>query len=156
MPTAASPLPAAGKISLSDCAALGLDGGELAARRAQDGALVQHGMAAGIGVHDAPGLVDQEHAGAEAVEGIGEGRGLGSLEIDRPADQHRAADVRDDEPHALARLVVDQAVALVAEDAEHGGARRRLVEHGADEVHQPLRPRPLLVEARLEELRRRA
>ena len=116
---------------------------------------MQHGVAAGIGVNDAAVRVDQEHAGAEAVERIGEGRRFGGLEVDRPADQHRAADVRHDEPHAPARLVVDDAVALVPEDAEHGGARRRLVEHGADEVDQALRPRPFLVEAGLDELRRR-
>ena len=41
-----------------------------------------------------------------------------------PADQHRAANMRDDEPHAPARLVVDEAIPLVPEDAEQGSARR--------------------------------
>ena len=38
------------------------------------------------------------------------------------ADQHRAANVRDDEAHALAHLVVDDAIPLVAKDAEEGDA----------------------------------
>ena len=69
-----------------------------------------------------PAGVDQEQAGADAVEGIGECGRFGGLEIDQLADQHRAANVRDDQAHAPAHLVVDDAIPLVTEDAEKGDA----------------------------------
>ena len=109
-------------------------------------------MPARIGVNDAPARIDQQHAGADAVEGVGEGCGLGCLQADHPPDQHRTADVRDDETHAVACLVVDQAIPLVAENREQDCACAGFVERGGDVVHQPLRPHPLLVEARRQEL----
>ena len=97
-------------------------GGELSARRAQQGALGQQRMPARIGVDNASTCIDEEHAGADAVEGVGESCGLGGLQVDHPADQHGAADVWNDEAHAPAHLVVDPTIPLVPEDTR---ARRR-------------------------------
>lgn len=49
---------------------------------------------------------------------------FGGLAIDQPADQHRAANVRDDEAHLQAHLVIHDAIPLIAKDAEEGNARR--------------------------------
>ncbi|HEX6610851.1 MAG TPA: hypothetical protein VF051_08745, partial [Hyphomicrobiaceae bacterium] len=84
-------------------------------------------------MNDAAGLVDEEHAGGQPIQDIGKCCGFGGLEIDRPADMHRAAKVGNDEAHALTRSIIDNAMALVPKNAKHGGTRRRLVEHGADE-----------------------
>ena len=116
---------------------------------------MQHGMAAGIGVNDATCCVDEEQPSAETIERIGECCGFRGLEVDHAANQHCTAYVRHDEPHSLTRLIVDETVALVPEDTEHGGARRRFVERGANEIHQALRARPLLVYAGFERTRRR-
>jgi len=75
----------------------------------------------------------------------------GLLQVDDLGDEYGAPDMGNQQPHALARRVVDQAMPLVAKHAEHGGAGRRLLEGGADEVDKALRLRPFAVEARLEE-----
>ena len=108
--------------------------GEFSAGRVQEAALGQQRVAARIGVDDAPTRIDEQHAGADAVERVGEGRYFGSLQADHPANQHGAADVRNDEAHAPAHRVVDPTVPLVPEDAEHGGACRRLVERNIQDV----------------------
>ena len=127
-------------------------GGELSPSPTQEGPFGQQRVPARIGVHDAPAPVDEEHPGTESIEGIGEARGLGGLRVNYPADQHRAAKVRGDEPGAAACLFVGKAVALVAKDYENRKARHRLVEHGAYAVNEALRPQPLLVEAGFQKL----
>jgi hypothetical protein len=109
-------------------------------------------MAGRIGVNDPAPRVDQEHAGTDRVERIGERRGFRSLQVDDFADEYRTPDMRDDQPHPPPRLVVHKPVALVPEHAERGDAGERLVQDGADEIHQALGRGPFLVEAGLEEL----
>ena len=46
----------------------------------------------------------------------------------------------------MTRFVIDEAVALVAEDPEHGHACCRPVENGADEVDEALGPSPFPIE----------
>ena len=96
--------------------------------------------------------VDQEHAGTDAVEGIGECRRFRGLALHRRADQHRAAHMRSDEPHAPAHLIVGNALPLITKHAEERDARRRFLERDPQMVHQALRPRPLPIVARLQEL----
>jgi len=100
----------------------------------QHGALVQQRLTAGIGVDDPPVRVDQEHAGADAVEGIGQCRGFGGLAAHRRADRHGATHVRSDETHPLAHLVVDETLPLITKDAEEGNARARFFERNAQMV----------------------
>ena len=103
-------------------------------------------------MHHATVRVDQEHPGGEAVENLVQRGGLGLTEIDDPADQHGAPDMRRDEPHPLPRSGIDNAVIAVAKDAEHGHARRRPVEDAADEIDESLRLGPFPIEPRLEKL----
>ena len=154
-PTAASP-PSADREGLVQLLiGIGRYGGDPAAAIAQHGPLVQHGLAAGIGVDDLPVRVDEKHAGADAVEGIGECRGLGGLELDRPGDQHRAANMRHDLPHAPVHVVVDETLPLLPKNPEQCGAGGGFVEHRGPEVYQALRPSPFLTEARPLKLVRR-
>jgi hypothetical protein len=101
---------------------------------------------------DASARVEQKHAGAELVESIGQCRGFRGLAFHGRADQHRAAQVRSDQTHALAHLVVGYAIPFLTEDAEEGHARRRFLADGPCKVHQVPRRRPLLVEASIDEL----
>jgi hypothetical protein len=87
-------------------------------------------VAGGVGMDHARARVDEEHAGAETVERIGECRHLDRLEIDHLADQHGAAQVRREQPQAPARVVVGNAIAFMAEDHEGGDAGRRSLERG--------------------------
>ena len=82
----------------------------------------------------------------ETVERIGECRRLDRLEIDHLADQHGAAQVGRQQPQALARVVVGNAIAFMTEDHEAGDAGRRSLERREDIVDPALRPRPFLVE----------
>ena len=125
--------------------------GEPPTREAQEVGGGQDGVAGRIGMDDAANRIDQEHAGRDTVERIGEGCSFRGLEIDRLADQNGAPDMRNDESHAPARIVVDEAVALVTKDAEHCDAGRGLLQHGCDEVHQARRLRPFAIESGLEE-----
>ena len=84
--------------------------------------------------------IDQEHGGADAVDAVGEAVGFGCFEIDYLADEHRAAQVWNDKPHALAHLLVNPTIPRVPENTVHGGARRSLVERNIQDVHQALRP----------------
>jgi hypothetical protein len=106
----------------------------------------------GVRVDDPPIGIDQEHAGAESIERVGECGGFRRLEIDDPADQHGPAKVRDEQPHALARRVVGKPVALVPEDDMAGLCRRRPLQNDMDIVDPALRLDPLLVQAGFEEL----
>jgi hypothetical protein len=83
---------------------------------------------------------------------VGKGRGFGGLQIDDLADQHRSAQMRDDEPHAVACFVINSAVTLMTKDSEQCHARGRLLQHPRQPVYDALRPEPLLVKTRLKEL----
>ena len=102
-------------------------------------------------MNEASVRVDQIHARAEPIEGIDEGRDFAGLELEHPADQDGAADVRRDQSHLPARPLIDQAVSLVAEHAEDGRADGRPVENRADEIDEALGPRPLAVQFGLPE-----
>src|SRR4029077_1018474 len=67
------------------------------------------------------------------------------------SDERRAANVWNDEPHTSLRLVVDGPIALVTKDNKTYGGRRRPFKNRVHRIHQPLRPAPLLIEARLQE-----
>ena len=56
-----------------------------------------------------------------------------------------------DEPHAPARFVVGNAVALMAEHTEHGDTCHRLVEGRSNEINQPLGLGPFEVKPALHE-----
>jgi hypothetical protein len=102
-------------------------------------------------VNDACIRIDQDHAGGKAVECIGEGCGLGSLQIDHPADQRRAANMRNEEACSPTHFIVHHAVAQVAKDDERSNARDRFFEHDIDAIDKTQRLRPFPVEARCNE-----
>src|SRR5882757_9243720 len=112
----------------------------------QDVARIENGLAGGIGVDDTPARIDETQAGVKPIERIDECPGLRSPEIEHPGNHDRAANVRSDQPHAMTRFVIDEAVALMAEHPEHGHACCRSVEGGTDEVDQALRPSPFLID----------
>ncbi|MEP6836594.1 MAG: hypothetical protein ABJA75_00965 [Bradyrhizobium sp.] len=95
--------------------------------------------------------IDQVHARTKPIERVDEGRDFGSLELEHPADQDGTPDMRRDQPHLPARMVVDGAVALVAEDSEYGRADRGPVDDRADEVDEALRFGPLAIQFTLGE-----
>src|ERR1700736_3395730 len=78
--------------------------------RGEEIASGENDVTGGIGVDDASDRIDNAYPRAEAIEGVGEARGLPSLEIEKSADQHRPANVRNDETHALAHFIVDNAL----------------------------------------------
>ena len=84
---------------------------------------------------------------AQTVEHVRECRGLGLLEIDGLADEHRAAHVRAQRAPGAAHRVVDHAARVITRHAEIRTAARRLVEHRDRDVDPTLRPSPLPVEA---------
>ncbi len=102
-------------------------------------------------MNDTPALIDEIQAGVKPIERIGECPGLRNLQIEQSGNDDRAANVRNDQPHAMTRFVIDEAVALVAEDPEHGNAGGRFVENGADEVDKALGPSPFLIKSGLGE-----
>ncbi len=77
--------------------------------RAQDFSVRQEEMAGGIGVHNAPASVDEDHRGAKTVECLREHCRFGLFDVDDLSDEHRAPDVRNQQPHASARLLIDHA-----------------------------------------------
>ena len=87
----------------------------------------------------------------ETIEGLSERRRLHLVEIDHLADQHRATQVRRDQPHEPVRGIVGKALAFVAEDDETGNAGRRFLERGNYIVEPALWLRPLLIEACIDE-----
>ena len=97
VPIAASPLARRRKQRLQGLVDLRIARDEPSAGHEKRIAGGENDMAGGVGVDDTSGCIDQADPGAEAVERIGEGRGLRGLEIDQPADQYRAADVRNDQ-----------------------------------------------------------
>jgi hypothetical protein len=103
-------------------------------------------------VDDASSRIDNAHPRAEAIERLGEARGIRLPEIDKSADEHRAADMRNDEAHAPARFIVDKTVGFAAKHPEQRHAGRRFIEHRRYGIHQALRARPLLIKPRFQEL----
>lgn len=118
--------------------------GKPSAARPQDVARREHGVAGGVGVHNAADGIHEQHAGADAVESVGERIGLGGLEVDDLADQNGAANMGDDQAQAPAHVVIDDAVALVPEDDQCSGAGHGLFEDDVGTVDQTLRLHPFL------------
>jgi len=92
--------------------------------RAQDVGLREYGKARGICMHDAAGRLNEQHARADAVEGVRKGGGFRRLLLDHLADKRGAANMRHDQSQASARLLVDEPVARMAKDHEGSAARR--------------------------------
>jgi hypothetical protein len=102
-------------------------------------------------MNQTPGRIDQIHAGTEPIERIDEVRDFRRLELEHSANQHGSPDMRRDQPHLPARLVVDDAVPFVAEDSENGGADGRPVDDRAQEIDQALGLGPLTIQFALGE-----
>ena len=98
-------------------------------------------------MHHAADAVDEDHAGAQAIEDIGEACSFGLPEIDGLADQIAAPDMRHDQRHPPAHFVVDHAARLVPHHAEKRATRRGFLDHRARHVDPAMRPRPLAVKA---------
>src|SRR5882724_9274815 len=113
----------------------------------QDVARIENGLPGGIGVNETSTRIDETQAGIKPIERIGECPGLRNPEIEHSGNHDRAANVRSDQPHAMARFIVGEAVALVAEDPKHRHAGCRSVENGAHEVDEALGPSPFLIES---------
>ena len=78
-------------------------------------------MSRGVGVNDAPARVDEDHRCSQTIESLGEHLRFVALKVDHLGDEHRALDMRRQEPHPAPRSFIDNAMPLVAEDAEHRG-----------------------------------
>jgi hypothetical protein len=113
----------------------------------QDVTRIENGMPRRIGMNDTSVRIDEIQAGFEPIERIGECPGLRNAQIEHSGNQNRAANVRSDQAHAMTRFVIDEAVALMAEDPEHDHAGCRSVEHDTDEVDKPLRPSPFPIKS---------
>ena len=110
-------------------------------------ARIENGLPGGIGVNETSTRIDETQAGIKPIERIGECPGLRNPEIEHSGNHDRAANVRSDQPHAMARFIVGEAVALVAEDPKHRHAGCRSVENGAHKVDEALGPSPFLIES---------
>ena len=119
---------------------------EAAADVAKDVARIENGLSGGIGVNNTPALIDETQAGVKPIERIGECPGLRDPEIEHSGNQDRPANVRRDQPHAMTRFVVDEAIALMAEHPEQSHACCRSVENGAHEVDKALGMSPFPIE----------
>src|SRR5260370_38015191 len=60
---------------------------------AQEVAGRENSMAGSVGMNDARVRVDEEHSGAQTVEGVGKSCGFRLVKIDYTGDQHRAANM---------------------------------------------------------------
>src|SRR5512138_187481 len=120
-----------------------LAGDQTPADETENVAFSEKRVAGGIGVNQAPVRINQIHAGAEPIERVDEGCDLRRLELEHPADQYRAPDMRRDQPHLPARLVVDDPDSLVPEHAEYRRTDRRSLDDGTEEIGQALRLGPL-------------
>jgi hypothetical protein len=92
---------------------LGIVCGKLFPSCTQKGALGEQRAAAGIGVDDAAACIEQQHARADPIEGVGQCRCFAGLQIDHIANQYRPTQMRRKKPHALARRLVSDAVSFV-------------------------------------------
>ena len=90
-------------------------------------------------------------AGAQAVHRLRQRCRLVLLEADDLGNHRRTPDVRRDQAHAPACLLIDNAVPLMPEHPEHRGLGGRLLQKDADEIDQPLRLCPFPIETGLEE-----
>jgi hypothetical protein len=93
------------------------------------------------------GRVDEEHAGSQRVQAVGELGCLHLVQIDHLADQEGAADMRGDELEAPTHLVVDEAVAQVPKLQRDSATCCRFFHDGEQAVGESLRSQPLLGEA---------
>jgi hypothetical protein len=77
------------------------------------------------------------HRGAKTIKHLRRHGGFRLLEVDDLGDENCTPNMGNQEPHASARFLVGQAVALMAEHAVHCGAGRRFFQGGADDVDKP-------------------
>src|ERR1700730_4480758 len=98
---------------------------------------------------NAAARIDEEHAGAEPVEGVRKCCRLGLSQIQHLGYEHRPAGMWRDELHATARLIVHEAIALMTKNGEHRDSRGRFFENGGCRVDPPLRICPFLLKAGL-------
>jgi OOP family OmpA-OmpF porin len=122
-----------------------------AAGGVQDTSVAQDHMRGGVGMQHLAIGIDEDHTGTHGVECLGERAGFDLLQVDNLGNHDGAPDVRRDQTHAPARVLIDDAVAPVAEHAKHRCLGRRLLQEDADELDQPLRFSPFAVEPRVEE-----
>ena len=89
--------------------------------------------------------IDEIHARAEPIERIGERRGFRSFELKHSSDQHGTSEMRSDQAHVPPRLLVDDAVSLMAEHSEYRSAYCSPVDEHAHEIDNALRLGPFTI-----------
>ena len=124
------PLGAERRVALPGCrkylaqylADLRITGNQASANDTQDVGGGENGLTGNIGVDEPSFGIDEIHARAEPIERIGERRGFRSFELKHSSDQHGTSEMRSDQTHVPPRLLVDDAVALMAEHSEYRSA----------------------------------
>ncbi len=96
--------------------------------------------------------IDEEHRRREPIDGVGKRRGLDAREIDDLADEDGTSEMRRQQREALARLAIDQPLALMTREGEHGHRQRRLLQRRLVGVDDALRLRPFVIDAAIQEL----
>src|SRR3974390_3239836 len=100
-----------------------------------------------IGVDDACISVDQKHRRRKSVERISQRRRLNLVQINNLANVYGAPEMRHQQPHASARLVVDHAIAMVPGHDDGSRASYRFIKDRIEGIAISLRLRPLLVKS---------
>ncbi len=95
-----------GESLAQDPIGVAVGGGQPAADVGQGVAVGQQRAEGGIDMNDAAVGIDQAYSGAQAIQRVGEGRGLRGFQIDHPAQLHGTAKVWRDRAHAPAGVVV--------------------------------------------------
>src|SRR5271165_342828 len=108
-------------------------------------------MGAGIGVDDAARRVDDEHAGSQFIETVGERCCLDAMKIDHLANEHGAPDVRRNQFETPPHAIIDWPLTGVAHGGEQRTTRRALLQVREKAVHQALGSEPFAKEARPDE-----
>src|SRR6266478_4427699 len=97
---------------------LSVAGNDISVRFPQKITGVEKGPTGNVRMNDASLRVEKAHPGAQTIQRVRESCSLRSFEIDKPADQQRAPDMRNDKPHAPARVIVGQAIAFVTKNSK--------------------------------------
>ena len=114
------PLVGSGKYFTQCFINLRITGNKPAADGTQDITGADNGVPGGVGMNDTAARIDETHAHTKAIERVGERRRLRGLQVEHSSDQNRPADMGNDQPHPMPCFVINDAVSLAAEDAEHG------------------------------------
>ena len=109
-------------------------------------------MSGSIGMHDAPGGIDQKHRGRKPVERVGKRRRFDLVQVDHLADRDGAAHMRDNKLHPPPRFVIDNIIMLVADGGEGRIGRGGLFQCRRNGVDPMLRPNPFFIKARFPKL----